>query len=170
MFFERDLLTRISAEEMRLQYKEFVRRMEELNEEVDSLDSTALFSLFLDPQNNLYKGIEAVLAVMANSGLVMGLESVVESWVSVMEHHNNPKRCLSQQRLENELMIAVNGPTVAHCDSVVDEAIDLYWSKAKRVGERGGHWIRKSDNIRSFITSKAVDSLVNEKPEVPFML
>ena len=107
---------------------------------------------------------------MARAGLVMGLESVVESWVSKMEHHNNPKRALSQERLENESMVAINGPAVPHCDGIVEEALELYWAKAKRLGERGGHWIRKSDNIIPYIVSAAVDTIVNKKPEVNFMM
>ena len=68
-------------------------------------------------------------------------------------------------------MIAVNGPTVAHCDFLVDEAMGLYWARSKRRhGRGGGHWIRKDGRIKSFVTSKAMDYLVNEKAEVPFML
>ena len=53
---------------------------------------------------------------------------------------------------------------------IVEEALELYWAKAKRVGERGGHWIRKSDNIIPYIVSAAVDTIVNKKPEVNFMM
>ena len=114
----------------------------------------------LTPQKELYLNIESVISVMARAGLVMGLESVVETWV---EHHNNPKRALSQERLEKESMVAINDPAVLHCDGIVEEALELYWTKAKRVGERGGHWIRKSDNIIPYIVSAAVDTIVNKK-------
>ena len=67
-------------------------------------------------------------------------------------------------------MVAINGPAVPHCDGIVEEALELYWAKAKRVGERGGHWIRKSDNIIPYIVSAAVDTIVNKKPEVNFMM
>ena len=111
-----------------------------------------------------------MLSVMAKAGLVMGLESVVESWVSKMEHHNNPKRALSQERLENECMVAINGPAVPHCDGIVEEALDLHWAKAKRVGEKGGHWIRKSKNVIPYTVSQAVDAIVSKQPEVDFMM
>ena len=170
-FIENDLFARISADELRLQFRDFVRRLGDLQkEEVEELDNTGLFGLFLDPQKELYLNIESVISVMARAGLVMGLESVVESWVSKMEHHNNPKRALSQERLENESMVAINGPAVPHCDGIVEEALELYWAKAKRVGEKGGHWIRKSDNIIPYIVSAAVDTIVKKKPEVNFML
>jgi hypothetical protein len=72
----------------------------------------------------------------------MGLESVVESWVSVLEHHNNPRRPLTQKRLEEEAMISLNGPAEVHCDSVVQEALGRHWAKQKQRGNREGHWIR----------------------------
>ena len=62
------------------------------------------------PCHQHYKGFQSALAVLAIASVAMGLESVVESWVSVMEHHNNPSRPLIQARLEQECMVAINGP------------------------------------------------------------
>ena len=61
-------------------------------------------------------------------------------------------------------MIAINGPTVVNCDSVVAEALDSYWAAARREG--GGHFIRRSEDVRSYRVSKAVDTLVNNPPAV----
>jgi hypothetical protein len=36
-------------------------------------------------------------------------------------------------------------------------------------GNRMGHWMRRSSNIKSYITSAAVDGIVNQTPEVLFM-
>ena len=91
----------------------------------------------------------------------------MESWVSVLEHHSSKIRNLSQERLCAEAMIAINGPTVVHCDSVVAEALDSYWAAARREG--GGHFIRRSEDVRSYRVSKAVDTLVNKPPAVLFM-
>ena len=79
-FIENDLFARVSADELRLQFRDFVRRLGELQKkEVEELDNTGLFGLFLDPKRKLYMNIESVLSVMAKAGLVMGLESKVES-------------------------------------------------------------------------------------------
>ena len=67
---------------------------------------------------NIVRHIEGVLSILADAGLMMGLESVVESWVSVMEHHSSELRPLSQERLQAESMIALNGPSVFNCDAV----------------------------------------------------
>ena len=97
----------------------------------------------------------------------MGLESIVESWVSVLEHHSSKIRNLSQERICAEAMIAINGPTVVNCDSVVAESLDSYWAAAKREG--GGHFIRRSENVKSYVVSQAVDNLVKKPHNVMFM-
>ena len=68
----------------------------------------------------------------------------------------------SQARLENKVWVAVNGPEVVHCEGIVKEAI--------KEGLGGGHFIRRSQNIKTYKVSKAVDSLVNKPAKVPFMV
>lgn len=118
---------------------------------------------------NIVRHIEGVLSILADAGLMMGLESVVESWVSVMEHHSSELRPLSQERLQAESMIALNGPSVFNCDAVVGEALKSYWSKAKRAGDRDGHFVRRSNYVKCYTVSKAIDSLTSMKPKVLFM-
>ena len=161
-FVEPDLFARITADELRMQYREFVRRLGQLATTLSTKDNTEIFGLFLDPNLNHFKDIESVLSVMARAGVAMGLESVVESWVSVLEHHHNPRRPLTQERLEQEAMVALNGPAEVHCDSIVDEALASFWRKQKVAGNRDGHWIRRSTNIKSYFVSGAVDSIVKK--------
>ena len=97
----------------------------------------------------------------------MGLESVVESWVSVIEHHNSSRRPLTQERLEHEAMVALNGPPEVHCDKLVEEAFSNYWGKQRN---KVAHWIRRDERAKLFKISKTLDSLINEQPEVPFMV
>jgi hypothetical protein len=167
-FLENDLFARISANELRLQYRDFMSKLGELAPNVINMDNTEIFALFLNPSLGYYKNIEGVIGILANAGVVMGLESVVESWVSVLEHHNNSQRPLTQERLEQEGMIAINGPLEVHCDSVVEEALSSYWGK-QQMGNHSGHWIRRSSHIKSYVISEAVDGIVNKKPAVPFM-
>ena len=111
-----------------------------------------------------------MLAILAKASVVMGLESVVESWVSVMEHHNNPRRPLTQERLEQECMVAINGPDEVHCDSVVTEALVSYWGHKAEVGNRKGHWVRRDRDIKQYAVSEAVDNLVQKPVNVPYMV
>ena len=72
-----------------------------------------------------------MLAILANASVALGLESMVESWVSVMEHHNNPRRALTQTRVEQECMVSINGPSEVHSDSVVLKALSAYRIRKK---------------------------------------
>ena len=81
----------------------------------------------------------------------MGLESVVESWVSVIEHHNNSKRPLTQERLEHEAMVALNGPPEVHCVR--------WWRRpSPTIGRsrsyQGTRWPTGSEGTREQSTSK----------------
>ena len=79
-----------------------------------------LLELFLHPDTqNLYENIEAVLSVMARAYLLISVESVVESGISVMEHHASQRRTLGEMLLHEGMLIAVNGPLLVHCDSIV---------------------------------------------------
>ena len=64
-----------------------------------------------------------------------------------MEHHNNSVRPLTQDRLEQECMVAINGPAEVQCDSVMQEALASYWGKHSMVANRAGHWVRRSEDI-----------------------
>ena len=147
-----------------------MRRLGQLAPTLNNKDNTEIFGMFLDPNLNHCKDIECVLSIMASAGVAMGLESVVESWVSVLGHHNNPRRPLTQERLEQEAMVALNGPAEVHCDSIVEEALASFWRKQKVAGNRDGHWIRRSSKIMSYFVSEAVDTIVKKTPEVPFMV
>ena len=55
MFIDNWLLTRVSEEELRLQYKEFMRRVESLGPDMANTENTEIFGKFLDPKLELYK-------------------------------------------------------------------------------------------------------------------
>ena len=139
--------------------------------EEEGITSHAMLKKLLDPDLGKFKGCEGVLSVLVKALVAKGgVESVVESMVSVMEAHSSPLRGLTDQtRIEDEMQIAWNGEDIYHCDSVVKEALEAYLSKCKREGDREGHFIRRSSNIKSYVVSKAVDSKVNCPPKLPVM-
>ena len=100
--------------------------------------------LLLDPDQKLFKGVEGALSVMVLALVAKGgVESVVESMVSVMEAHSSPLRgLLDQERIENKMMIAWNGEDLYHCDSIVKEALESYFSDCKCNGDKAGHFVR----------------------------
>ena len=108
-----ELLQRADKQELRVQYREYLKRLEILskvpaNRELSDME---LLELFLHPDKQLYENVEAVLSVMARAALLISVESVVESWISVMEHH------ASQRRTLGEMVIAINGPILVQLRS-----------------------------------------------------
>ena len=61
-------------------------------------------------------------------------ESILESYVSRYENHFDYRRNNSEVSANEEFEIAVNGPNLANCDSVVKDAMKKYWAK------KGGQW------------------------------
>ena len=59
---------------------------------------------------------------------------------------------------------------MVQCDVIIKEALTAYWSKSKDDHNREGHWIRRSQDIKIYMASKTVDSLVNKKRAMPIMM
>ena len=104
----------------------------------------------LNTEGELFKGCEAVIGILVQAAAMKSVESVVESWISVLEHHSSKARNLSEDMIETEMIIAINGPAVPHSESVVKESMVKYWGGKKTV--------------------KAVDSLQNSQKKNSLML
>ena len=102
------LYTRISEEQFKTEYREYTRRLERLGNTVkgvSKLSDIELLELFLKPENTqLYQGIETVMSVMVRTALMISVESVVESWISTMEHHASQRRTLGEMLLQEEMV------------------------------------------------------------------
>ena len=111
-----------------MQYREYVARPECLSKESSKreLSDMELLELFLQPQGqHLYKDIETVMSVMVRAALMISVESIVESWISTMEHHALHRRTLGEMLLHEKMVIAINAHDMVHCDSIV-QVIQLF--------------------------------------------
>ena len=96
------LTQRVSEEEYKLQYREYLRRLESLaqQQEKKDLSDMQLLEFFLKPGNKpFYRDLEGIMSVMVRSSLMISVESVVESWISTMEHHASQRRTLGEMHL-----------------------------------------------------------------------
>ena len=59
----------------------------------------------------------------------------------------------------SETTVNLHGPYPVNCDSVVNEAKELYRSKCKVKNSEFGHFFRTSLNIKSLTDSKSVDEV-----------
>ena len=118
----------------------------------------------------LYRDIQGPLSVLARATMVKGVESICETWVSIMEQHSPSTRVLvDHERYEDETFVAINGPEVVHCDPLVKESMEEYWRQFLRAGDRGGHFVRRRNDVKNWTVSKAVDALAKEPPRLSFM-
>ena len=68
------------------------------------------------------------MQAIAVSAVKHSCESILESFVSMYENHFDIRRPTAEKSTNEEFEIAVNGPNLAHCDSVVKESMDNYWA------------------------------------------
>ena len=98
----------------------------------------------------------------------------------MMAHLTHVRGLLSQERIEDEVkdemillmksvlpnignfqvMVAVNGEEVMHCDAVVKEALKNF------VKNESWHFVRRSNLIKSYTVSKTIDKLKSKKPRL----
>ena len=123
-------------------------------------DPKELLKKFFDPKNKLYKGIEMVMQALAVSSVKVSCESVLESFVSKYESHCDVKRDMSEEGANEEFEISINGPNISHCDSVVKEARDDYWSAKKSSWHF--HKVSVIERLQNYdLESKVLDRLHN---------
>ena len=120
--------------EWREQHQQFVRRFSEIargRTDLDTISSMQILVLLLETEAKRYEGCQLIMHIVTRAATLKSVESVVESWISVLEAHSSKIRPLSEQGTQNEMMISVNGPLVQHCEAVADEAMDSYWRETQ---------------------------------------
>ena len=88
----------------------------------------------------------------------------------MLEAHSTKTRGLELLSIEVEMMVAVNGPECVYSSSVVEEALSLYWRKAKLDSQKEGHFFRTWTWKKEFMVSKAVDGLSASEARRGFLL
>ena len=162
----------INEAELRVQYRDYLKKLKLLldeNTEMKNWDSLEILTK-LFKSTTFSVNVEAIMGILARAMVTIGIESVVESWVSVMESHDSKNRPLGEKMVLTETAVNLNGPNPVNCESVVDEANKLYWSKCKLKNSDFGHFIRTSLDIKSWTVSKSVDQVNSTKPKLPFMI
>ena len=166
-------LREVPEEELRRQFSEYLSRLEEMTSSMSSevlakSDPKELLKKFFDPKGKLYRGIEMVMQALAVSSVKVSCESVLESFVSKYESHFDVRRNMSEEGANEEFEIAINGPNIAHCDSVIKEAMDDYWSGKKSSWHF--HKVSVVERLQNYdLDSKVLDRLKNTHSHLPYM-
>ena len=157
---------KVDEVELRREFREYCRVLGSLTGSPTSME---LFEIMFDAKKDKYQGAEHILAIIGRAMISMLVKSMAESWISVLEAHNQT-RGLEQLSMEIEMMVAVNGPECVFSSSVVKEALPLYWSKAKLNSQKEGHFFRTWGKKKEFVVSKVVDGLAANEAKRGFLL
>ena len=95
-------------------------------EDLRKYDLKKKIKQFFNPSDNLFNGIEMVMQAIAVSSVKQSCESVLESMVSKYENYFSFNRNMSEDKVNDEFFVAVNGPSLGHCDSVIEKSMKSY--------------------------------------------
>ena len=148
--------------ELREQYQKFLRVLGDLNGfDVSNLSSSmAIVKKLMNGQDKLYFGMEMVMDIICQACTFKSVESVVESWISTLEHHSSKQRSLLENNINMEMTIAINGPPVQHSFNLAKTSMERYWKSSRH---RYGHFVRITEDVRQYFVSEAVDFLRSSK-------
>ena len=100
-------------------------------------------------------------------------ESVLESFVSSFENHFYSRRSTDEETSNKEFEIAVNGPSLAYCDGIVQEAMDKYWKDKSKDGKVAGDWHFYKKSVLEKLSSLednlvVLNIMMKQKNNIPF--
>ena len=160
------------VEKMHYQYREFVQKISIIEEKDGSekLSSLDLITMMMNTKAETWKGCEATMDVCCQAATKKTVESVVESWVSILEHHSSKVQNLKAETIQHEMMVAVNGPLIQHSQQMVDRSMKSYWGRLKKESLHNGHFTRHGSKVKSYTISKTVDTLNSAPVKTVFMV
>ena len=161
----------VPEQTLKEQYRDFLKRLEALTSHytlghLKALNPKELIKKFFNPTDSLFEVIEMIMQAIAVCCVKQSCESILESMVSMYEHHFDSTRNMGEDNVNKEFFIAVNGPNLAHCNSVIYKAINEYWKR------KNWHFYRTSlsDYLKDFDgDSKVLHRLFNETSKLPCM-
>ena len=112
-------------DKLKHQHKEFLKRLEKLTaklkkDDLKKKDPKEIIKKFFDTSNNLFQD-------MATAAVKQSCESILESMVSRYENHFSSDRNTTEDNINDDFFVTMNGPSLGHCDKVLEKAMDQYW-------------------------------------------
>jgi hypothetical protein len=164
------IIDEIPESQLLEQYKMYLQKLAGLENKLQSLD---YLKLLLSTKSRHFEGCQAILHVICTGATFFGVESILESYVSMHEHRINLNRAgkINEERHSQELNIYINGPPVHLSRSIIKEAMNRYWHDktfANRTKE--WHFTRTTSDVKNYLVSKVVDRHRRESCSLPFMI
>ena len=171
-----DTCKSFSREDMSRLFREYVSVLEEVfissvsQFDASKLQNRKLIQYMIGSEgSNKFKEVRVVVHIILTACLKVSVESIVESLVSRYENHFTSSRQLTEEHALDEMIISENGPNLHEADSILERALNKYWSKNSVNGK--WHFIRLGENIKSYLggSSKVVAKMLAEPSKLPFM-
>ena len=120
-------------------------------------------------ESDKFKEVRVIVHIILTACVKISVESIVESLVSRYENHFTSSRQLTEEHALDEMIISENGPNLHEADSILERAMNRYWSENSQNGK--WHFIRSGENIKNHLggTSKVVGKMLSEPSKRPFM-
>lgn len=113
----------IEEDELRLQYRLFLKAIDSEGPHLLKKQTLIFLHIFFFSKNKIFDGCEYVIHMLVSAAITKSVESVVESWGSSLELASSKTRNTSQERLQDELQVIVNGPDVSCSQPIIQEAL-----------------------------------------------
>ena len=136
------------------------------------MKSLDYLKLIVGTKAQFYQDCEVIVHLICTAAVYFGVESILESFVSMRKHRINLHRAgkISEEWYSQELSVYINGPPVNLCKPLVKEAMNKYWhEKTFQTGTTEWHFTRKSGNVKNYTVSKVVDRHLAEKCSFSFL-
>ena len=120
-------------------------------------------------ESDKFKEVRVIVHIILTACVKISVESIVESLVSRYENHFTSSRQLTEEHALDEMIISENGPNLHEADSILERAMNRYWSENSQNGK--WHFIRSGENIKNYLggSSKVVGKMLSEPSKLPFM-
>ena len=130
-----------------------------------------MIKALLKNESALHEGVEVIVHLICVAAIKVSIESVAESLVSRYETHFNSSRQSNELNSLEEMIISEKGPLLQHADPILEKAMSLYWKNAGQDSNGEWHFLRKSNDIRSYTggSSKVVGKLLDAQSKLSFM-
>lgn len=122
----------VSDHDLKCLFRAYLEKLESLaDDDVEKLNSMDLLSCLMSSEDHHYRNIEIIMHILSSAAVKMGVESIVESWVSLYKYHSSNIRPISDERAEKEIQLRINGPNFQHADSIIQAGLKLMFKIQK---------------------------------------
>ena len=157
--FEILTLANINEDVIEIQFRKFIKILDQLSKEMDMDDSKEILKKMFK-EKTIYSEIQIILHICCVMACKSSCESVVESLVSSYEYASDERKQYKESSINDVFEVIVNGPEVENCEKICEIAMRNFF------GNDEPHFYTKNPLFKE---SKVLRRLDQVKSSLPFM-